>query len=714
MRHLLTRSLLLTVAVLATGASSAHAGLYTVSSCNDARGSDGWGPEASYYVGGYPDCSVRSNGGAPGLSNARVMFTAPPGTAIVAIRGNYTSTQQGGWQVGIYDFDNPGNRQWLWCGPNTRCTTLGTSPGFAADQFRTSRVGVYQICGASQCNGVSSFQASNVTLTLDDYIPPNLAATIPSGWIRGTHPIPNDANDNTGIRTLQILVDGERKEFDSRTCNGNLRTPCPNGGVPLKIETAGLADGRHAVRIEAFDAAGNGVGVDRSIAVDNTAPDPVSDLAVEGGDGWRSARRFDLSWVLPKQSAAPIAAVELELCPAAKKPGDPECRRTNRPATDFTPALAEGRSVLKDVEVPTAGEWTANLWLRDEAGNQTQQTARTAALRHDPEPPTAAFRPLDPADPTRLRVAASDATSGLAGAQIELQRRGEVTWRALETQLEDGGFAASLDDISLPDGAYNLRARAVDRAGNERSTDRYENGGVAELALPVRIKTRLTAGKPRKVRIRNRPRGSRRRYRTELDGRATVRYGPPVRLRGRLTTPGANPVVGTEVQVFSQLQIGGRTPRQIGTVTTSGTGRFSFRVPKGASRIVSFRYPGTKTIRADIANVNLQVRASTSFRPSRRNVRNGETVTFRGRLRGGWIPPQGKLIALQVLARGSWRPFATVRAGRNGRWAYVYRFDGTRGSILYRFRTLVLREATYPYATGGSGTRRVLVRGTRR
>jgi hypothetical protein len=713
MRRVLTFTLLLALVVFAAGASSAHAGLYTISGCNDIRGSDGWGPEGSYYVGGYPDCSVRSNGGAPALSTARVMFTAPSGTAIVAIRGTFNSTQQGGWQVGIYDFDDPGNRRWLWCGPNTSCTSFGTSPAFAADQFRTTRLGVFQICGASQCGGSSGFRASNVILTLDDYVSPNLSATTPSGWVRGTQGIANDANDNTGIRILQFLVDGMRKDQVVRSCSGDLRVPCPNGGAPLSLNTTTLADGRHAVRVEAFDAAGNGVGVDRSVAVDNTPPDPVSDLVVEGGDGWRSTSRFDLSWVSPEQSAAPLDAVELELCSAVKKPGDPECRHSSRPAADFASALADGRSVLKGVEVPKAGDWTAHLWLRDQAGNQTVQTARTVALRYDPVPPTAAFRPLDPGDPTRVRVAARDATSGIAAAQIEFQRRGETTWRALDTQLEDGGFAASLDDVNLPDGTYNLRARAVDRAGNERSTDRYDTGGVAELGLPVRIKTRLAVGKPRKVRIRNRPKGSRRRYRTRLIARPKVRYGPAVRLQGRLTTLGANPLSSTEVQVFAQPQVGGQTPLQIGTVTTSKTGRFSYRVAKGPSRIVSFRYAGTKTIRADSADVDLRVRAFTSFRPSRRSLRNGETVTFRGQLRGGWIPAQGKLVALQVRARGSWRPFATTRAGQDGRWSYRYRFDGTRGKVRYRFRARVLAEATYPYIAGGSGPRRVLVRGTR-
>jgi hypothetical protein len=107
----------------------------------------------------------------------------------------------------------------------------------------------------------------------------------------------------------------------------------------------------------------------------------------------------------------------------------------------------------------------------------------------------------------------------------------------------------------------------------------------------------------------------------------------------------------------------------------------------------------------------LLVRARSTIRPSRRTFVNGETMRLRGRLRGGSIPPEGKLVELQVLLRGKWRTFATTRATRRGRWRYDYRFDGTRGRQTYRFRARVPREATYPYETGVSRVVKVRVRG---
>lgn len=710
----LIRNLALAVVLLAAVPAAAVAGTYTVQTCNGAGPFDGWSYEPSFYVGASADCSVGSNGGAPMFSAGAAKFSAPPDTSIVGIGGEFRANQQGGWQVGVYDF---ATSRWRYCGPGGSCQTYGSWFGFNATGFRSGQVGILQICGADSCSGPASFAIRSAAITIEDFTQPSLSVSGPGGWVRGTQTIGIDASDNVGVRTTDLFMDGRERNTADRPCDQTRVVPCPSGASRLNFDTTIAADGKRTLAVRVIDAAGNAVTIDRPIYVDNTAPGQIGAISVQGGDGWRTENKFALSWLTPSQSGvSPIAAVEYELCPVGAKRGDQTCRRSSRLASDFLrndeARIGEQPGQLDGVEVPGVGEWTASVWLRDEAGNQNPDTAKSTTLRFDNTPPTAAFRPLDPTDPTRLRVAGGDGPSGIATTAIELQRRGEGAWRPLDVQTEDGGFAASLDDVNLPDGTYALRARAVDRAGNERSTDRFEDGKPAEVALPVRIKTRLAVGQPRRVRIAKRPRGSRRRFRTTLVTRPEVGYGGVVRLQGRLTTPGANPVGGTEVQVLERVQVPGATPRPIGTVTTSKTGRFSFKVAKGPSRTVSFRYAGTKTVRADVDEVDIRVRASSSFSVSRRSVVNGEAITFRGQLRGGNIPAEGKLVALQALSRGRWRPFATTRASaRTGRWAYTYRFDGTRGKVRYRFRVRVLREATYPFTTGTSGRRRVLVRG---
>ena len=71
------------------------------------------------------------------------------------------------------------------------------------------------------------------------------------------------------------------------------------------------------------------------------------------------------------------------------------------------------------------------------------------------------------------------------------------------------------------------------------------------------------------------------------------------------------------------------------------------------------------------------------------------------------LPPGGKRVELQFYARGKWRTFASVATRGHARWGYTYRFDGSRGTVRWRFRAQVTREADYPYVTGHS--RRVAV-----
>ncbi|MDP9294722.1 MAG: hypothetical protein M3O90_09935, partial [Actinomycetota bacterium] len=367
-----------------------------------------------------------------------------------------------------------------------------------------------------------------------------------------------------------------------------------------------------------------------------------------------------------------------------------------------------GLASIEGLQVPMPGAWKARLWLRDAAGNEDEKTGREIPLRFDNEPPALSFLGSDPQDPTRIRVRAVDGISGIAGGAIELRRDGEGSWRPLPLELGGTGFSALVDDEGLPSGRYTMRARAFDNAGNERSTDHDAEGDPAAITLPLRITTRIAVGKVKRVRAKKSKGG----YRRVLVVRPRSRYGRTISLHGRLTTPGANPLVDRDVEISERVKLTGAGWRRIATVRTSRTGRFVFRALRGPSRILRFRYPGTPTIRGNTSEVDLRVKAVTSLRVSRHTVVNGEEVTFRGRLRGGPLPPTSKLVQLQAYARGRWLTFATPRASsRTGLWSFRYRFAATRGRVRYRFRARVPKEAAYPYETGTSARVAVTVRG---
>jgi hypothetical protein len=103
------------------------------------------------------------------------------------------------------------------------------------------------------------------------------------------------------------------------------------------------------------------------------------------------------------------------------------------------------------------------------------------------------------------------------------------------------------------------------------------------------------------------------------------------------------------------------------------------------------------------------VRASATLHPSRHAIPGGGTVTFRGRLRGGYVPPRGKLVELQATDRGRWRTFALVRSSRRGGFAYRYRFTAGGAPRTYAFRVRVRFERGYPYVLGYSRSTHVTV-----
>jgi hypothetical protein len=471
--------------------------------------------------------------------------------------------------------------------------------------------------------------------------------------------------------------------------------------VVLDVATSsGLADGTHVLSIDAFDRAGNRSSVRREIRIDNTAPASPREVAIAGGDGWRTRNGFEVRWTNPEPQAAPVVAAEYRLCPVA--PG-PACVSGQR--------SANGISSLTGLAVPTAGEWRLTLWLRDAAGNARADSASApVVLRFDSEPPVVSIKPQDLENPARISVAARDAVSGVARGEIEIRRRGSDRWLSAPVQPEADGFSAMIDDEHLKDGIYDLRARAWDHAGNERSVDKRASGEPATLALPLRVKTRLQVGDKRKLRVKRAKRG--RRVRIVYVRQPIVRHGRKVRIQGRLTAPGGNPMAGVPIEVAARLDIPGIDFQPVASLTTSPEGNFAYLVPAGASRLLRFRYAGAPKIRARTRLVRVRVRAASSMRADRTRVVNGEAVTFRGRLRGDYQPPAGKLMELQYFDRGNWRTFRTFHTEpSSGRWSYSYRFDGTRGTRRYRFRVRIPKENGYPFHTGRSHRVGVTVRG---
>lgn len=368
-----------------------------------------------------------------------------------------------------------------------------------------------------------------------------------------------------------------------------------------------------------------------------------------------------------------------------------------------------GIAGIDNLTVPSPGDWALRLWREDAAGNeQATNASESVRLRFDPEPPQLGFERPTAEDPTRVSVLVTDRISGLGGGGIEISRVGSGTWQVLPTSREGDRLVTRVDDASLPPGDYDLRATVHDQANNLAGTDRRLDGQPMRLRLPLRIATSMRAGVVEKhAVVRKGKKGKVRR--TVLEPRAKVAFGSRVRLAGRLVNRAGHAIADARILIYSHLPEG---PEQLeGTVTTGARGGFAYAVEARASHTFRFVYPGTATILPVEDTATLLVKASSTISVKPKDVLNGDSVTFSGRVRGRPLPEAGKLVELQWRTTDDWQTFRTTRSQPDGDWRIPYTFERTCGVQRFRFRLRLPVEATYPLGEGHSQELAVRVRG---
>jgi hypothetical protein len=142
-------------------------------------------------------------------------------------------------------------------------------------------------------------------------------------------------------------------------------------------------------------------------------------------------------------------------------------------------------------------------------------------------------------------------------------------------------------------------------------------------------------------------------------------------------------------------------------VVTDQGGRFGLRLPPGTSRRVTVAFHGGGGLApARGRPLTLRVRAGVSLTADPTDLRTGESVHLRGRVRLGpaRVPGRGKLIAIQYLERATkrWRPALVVRTGAEGRFDTGYRFRYVTGVARIRLRATAPAEGGWPFARGSS------------
>jgi 5-hydroxyisourate hydrolase-like protein (transthyretin family) len=295
--------------------------------------------------------------------------------------------------------------------------------------------------------------------------------------------------------------------------------------------------------------------------------------------------------------------------------------------------------------------------------------------------------------------------SGLASGTIEIGATGTGVWQTLPTDQDGDRLIARIDDATLPAGTYVLRARANDRAGNESSTDRRADGLPMVVTLPLRSQVTLRAGFETQIR-----RLGKRRHAITLRPLARVGFGDRVTIAGRLATKDGRGIADAPVQVLTST--GAAREQLADTLVTDADGRFRSVATGTSSRRLRLAYAGSSLTLPTVRALEMRVPAATTVRVSRRRLRNGQSVRFRGRVRGLPVPAAGKLVEVQVRFTDGWQTFRTIRSDHAGRWSSRYRFQRTRGVQHYQFRIRLPKEGGYPFETGVSRRLAVEVRGS--
>ena len=299
---------------------------------------------------------------------------------------------------------------------------------------------------------------------------------------------------------------------------------------------------------------------------------------------------------------------------------------------------------------------------------------------------------------------------------LETSQLGDDAYHRLQLQILD----AAGNVTTLADRVVGIDSRAPLTGFFDPRTRRFQNpllnlaiprqpngtgaasGAILRVYLPVSQRILIRRGKHR---------GHRKRV-TRAASKRTVGFSSRPTVRAVLTDTARRPIAGAHVFVATRPK-GQDWQITRPPLTTSRTGRIGLRLPpRSPSRQVNLVYfPFSDSHEQAVGRpAELKVRAGVALSISRRRVRNGQRVNFKGRVAGP-LARRGVAVSLQVKLGRRYRTFRAIRvtASDRGRFSTAYRFTTTSRTTRYSFRALVTRQAGMPFERGVSSTRSVVV-----
>ena len=745
------RAAILAIAVALMIAAPAAAGQFTVTFnayANTEPGCSIWTISGSTSFAYNPPCSTSPlgfSGGGDGSSfpaGARVGFqtTAPPGVAITSAFVSpyeiYDLNNGTGWGGGSYYAGGGG--QWH------DGDTYENDPSFSSSYW-----GFQMICGWSSCTNFGGIYLNSIVLTGTENQGPGLIAMGSNNlWYQGSHWIWNPAgdpwsielaaSDPSGVCQMGATVNGNPIPGPSATPDTAVWQQCPNqtwtSGATVDTRDYVGTSGPLSLTLSATNAAQVTSAPSETLEVDN---DPVSVSLSTPNDSNPSVWVNHAVTLTAAAHAGPsgVGSLTCSVDGAAAKP------------------YQSGGVTINGTGVHTAS-CTATNQAVDPQGSPNSGTTSTT-VKIDETPPSVQFEPSDPSNPTQLIADTSDGQSGVAGGTIEMRPAVGGAWEPLSTQFDGSHLIASFDDAGLS-GPYEFQATSCDQVGNCASTDE-------QMTMPVRLatssavsfetiadplkakkvaehvlvdwhwKTVRRHGKPVRVKagghektitvIKYVEQCTRKRAKTgkhrwvirktckkphiKLLKKKRVAYGKSFTVHGLLTSSQGVPLADVPVQILTAPANGTNAFTPAETATTDAGGNWMATLPAGPSRIIEATYGGSATMLPASGQATVTVPARVKIKITPTTVPWGSEIRVTGRVLGGYVPTDSKLLQLNVgIGRiGHIEGLPDIQP--DGRFVIVWKFDAGRGVLHPWFSVGTLQEAAFPYAPASS--RRVIV-----
>ena len=181
-------------------------------------------------------------------------------------------------------------------------------------------------------------------------------------------------------------------------------------------------------------------------------------------------------------------------------------------------------------------------------------------------------------------------------------------------------------------------------------------------------------------------------------------------ITGRLVAESGTPIGGATVTVHARRRQFRAVAAQIDTVTTGADGSFSYRLPSGPARTITFDYTAfAGDARPAVTSAGLRTlgAASLTAKATPRAPRGGVLMRLAGALRH--LPRANVQVTIQARQGRSWNTVATVKTRAGGRYSWPHRFTRAQRGRTFRLRAHV-DSPVYPFTPGNSRPVSVRVR----